>query len=84
LFRTPESAEVIARETNQYARKFLENTPNLKLRSRTDHWKETNRNGMVKLPAFFLIQGLHQKPENKRYFSRRKINGNIHIFGPVQ
>jgi hypothetical protein len=27
----------------------------------------------VKLLAFFLLQGLHQKPDNKSYFSRRKI-----------
>jgi hypothetical protein len=27
----------------------------------------------MKLLAFFLLQGLHQKPDNKCYFSRRKI-----------
>jgi hypothetical protein len=52
-FYTPEIAEVIARETNQYAKKFLENMPNLKLRSRTHNWKEINRNETVKLLAFF-------------------------------
>jgi hypothetical protein len=35
LFCTPEIVEVIARETNPYAQTFLENTPNLKLKSRT-------------------------------------------------
>jgi hypothetical protein len=30
LFCTPEIGEVITREVNQYAKKFLENTPNLK------------------------------------------------------
>jgi hypothetical protein len=44
LFCMPEIADIIARERNQYARIFLENMPNLKLRSRTHHWKETNRN----------------------------------------
>jgi hypothetical protein len=34
LFCTSEIAEVIAKETNRYANKFLENMPNLKLRSR--------------------------------------------------
>jgi hypothetical protein len=35
--------EVITRETNWYAKKFLGNTPYLKLRSRTHHWKETKQ-----------------------------------------
>jgi hypothetical protein len=69
---TPEIAEVIAGETNQYANKFLENTPNLKLKSRAHHWKEMSRNEM-KLLAFFLLQGLHQKLDKKSYFSQRKI-----------
>jgi hypothetical protein len=73
LFCTVEIVEVIARETNQYAQKLLENMHDLKLRSRTCHWKETNRNEIVKFPAFFLLQGLHQKPDNKRYFSWKKI-----------
>jgi hypothetical protein len=47
--------------------------PNLNLRSRAHHWKETNRIEAMKLPAFSLLQGLHQKPDNKRYFSWRKI-----------
>jgi hypothetical protein len=47
LFCTPEIVEVIARETNWYAQKFLENTPNLKLRSRTHHWKEMNRSEIM-------------------------------------
>jgi hypothetical protein len=34
LFCTQETAEVTARETNRYAKIFLENTSNLKLRSR--------------------------------------------------
>jgi hypothetical protein len=73
LFCRPETVEVIATETNRYAQKFLENKPNLKLRSRTHHWKETNRNEIIKLLAFFLLQGLHQKPDNKSYFFQKKI-----------
>jgi hypothetical protein len=73
LLCTPENAEVIARERNQFAKNFLGNMPNIKLRSRTHHWKEKNRNEIMKLLAAFLLQGLHQKPYNKRYFSQRKI-----------
>jgi hypothetical protein len=73
LFRTSEIAEVTARETNRYAPKCSENTPNLKLRAGTHHWKESNRNETTKLLTFFLLQGLHQKPDNKSYFPHRKI-----------
>jgi hypothetical protein len=69
LFCTPEIVEVIARETNWHVQKFLENTPNMKLRSRAHQWKEIHRNEIMKLLAFFLLQGLHQKPDNKSYFS---------------
>jgi hypothetical protein len=73
LFSTPNIAEITARETNRYAQTFLENMPNLKLKSRTHHRKETNRIEIMKLLAFFLLQGLHQKPGNKSCFSQRKI-----------
>jgi hypothetical protein len=36
------------------------------------HWKETNRNGIMKLLAFILLQGLQQKLDNKSWFSLRK------------
>jgi hypothetical protein len=63
----------MARETNWYDKNFLENMPNLKLRYTTHHWKETNRYEIMKLLAFFLLQGLHQKPDNMSYFSQKKI-----------
>jgi hypothetical protein len=44
LFCTLEIADVIARETNQYAKKVLESMLNLKLRCRAYDWKEANRN----------------------------------------
>jgi hypothetical protein len=72
LFCTVEIVDVIARET-KYAQKFLEKTHDLKLRSRTCHWKETNRNETAKFPAFFLLQVPHQTPDIKRYFSWKKI-----------
>jgi hypothetical protein len=73
LFCIPEIEEVIARETYRYTQKFLENRPNLKLQSRIHHWKETNRNKIMKLLAFFPLQGLQQKPDNKGHFFQRKI-----------
>jgi hypothetical protein len=61
LFYTPEIAEVTARETNRYAQHFLGNIPNLKLRTKTHQWMETIRNEIMKLLAFFVLQGLHQE-----------------------
>nr|CAD7575868.1 unnamed protein product [Timema californicum] len=73
LFITPEIAEMISTESNRYAQQFLENSPNLKLKSRIHQWHETNKDEIMTLLSFFLLQGLHQKPDNKSYFSRRKI-----------
>jgi hypothetical protein len=42
LFITPETAELRSRETNWYARQFLENKSDLKLKSTVHHWKDTN------------------------------------------
>jgi hypothetical protein len=64
LFCTPGIAEVIGSETNQHPKQLLENTPNLKLRSRTHHWKEMNRNEIMMLLAFFLLQELHKVLDN--------------------
>jgi hypothetical protein len=55
LFCTLGVAEVIAREKYQHTKQFLENMPNQKLRSRTHRWKETNRNEIMMLLAFFLL-----------------------------
>jgi hypothetical protein len=73
LFVTHEIAEPIAGETNWYAQQFFENIPHLKLRSRVHLWNETNRNEIMKLVAFLLLQGFHQKYDNKSYFTKRKI-----------
>jgi hypothetical protein len=70
LFCTP---LVIARKTNWNAQKFLENMPNLNLKSKTHRWKAINTTEIMKLLAFFLLEGLHQKPDKKSYFCRRKI-----------
>jgi hypothetical protein len=34
----------------------------------------------MKLLAFFLLQGLHQKPDNKSYFCRREILETLELF----
>jgi hypothetical protein len=39
---------VIARETNLYAPKFLENTPNLKIWARAHHLNETNKDWITR------------------------------------
>jgi hypothetical protein len=49
----------------------------------THHWKETNRIEIMKLLAFFLLQGLHQKLDNE-LFLMEENSGNDHIFGAVQ
>jgi hypothetical protein len=67
LFCTPDIVEVIAREADRYAQTFLENMSDLKLKSRTHRWKETNTVEIMKLLAFFL------KPDYRSYFCRRKI-----------
>jgi hypothetical protein len=69
---TPEIWEVIARETNQYAQQFLENMSKLKLRSKANHWKEMNRNEIMKSLVFLLLQGLHPKLDNRSYFFPRE------------
>jgi hypothetical protein len=43
------------------------------VRSKAYFWKETNRIEIMNYVAFFLLQGLHQKPDNRNYFSQRKI-----------
>jgi hypothetical protein len=38
---------------------------------------------IMKLLAFFLLQGLHQKPDKEIFFLEEN-SGNTHIFGRVQ
>jgi hypothetical protein len=60
LFITPTLAELISRETSQYAEQFLEDMPNLKIRSRVHHWNNANREEIMKLLTFLLLQGIDQ------------------------
>jgi hypothetical protein len=47
FFFTPDIVKVIARETNRYAQKFLEDTPNLKLKSTTHRWAGIENNIII-------------------------------------
>jgi hypothetical protein len=58
---TPEIAGLISKVINRFAQQLVENAPNLKLRPKVNHWIYTNRDEIMELPAFFSIQGLHQK-----------------------
>jgi hypothetical protein len=58
-------------------------TNNLKQRSRSQYWKEMNRNEIMKLLAFFLLQGLNQNLDNEPFFLEEN-SGNTHIFGTIQ
>jgi hypothetical protein len=56
--------------------------PNLKIRSKVLQWKNTNREEIMKLLEFLLLQGTEQKPDNKSYFSMRKTL-ETHIFSEL-
>jgi hypothetical protein len=57
--------------------------PNLNLKSRTHHWKATKRIEIMKLLAFFLLQGLHQKLDHELFLPEENF-GKAYIFGAVQ
>jgi hypothetical protein len=52
----PDIAEVIARETNWYAQKFLENTPNLKLKFKTHCWAGIETYIIMKYPQYMPLE----------------------------
>ena len=56
IFITLEIAELISNETNRYAQQFLEKNPHLKERCRVYDWKDTNKDEIMILLAFFLLQ----------------------------
>jgi hypothetical protein len=45
----------------------------MKIRSGIHHWNDTNREEIMELLAFLLIQEIDQKPDNNICFSKRKI-----------
>jgi hypothetical protein len=45
----------------------------LKIRSTVLLWNNTNRKEIMKLLGLLLLQGTDQKPDNRSYFSKRKI-----------
>jgi hypothetical protein len=52
----PGIAKVMARETNRYAKKFLENMPNLELKSRTHHWAGIENYTIIKYSWYLLLE----------------------------
>jgi hypothetical protein len=56
LFCTADIAEVIARETNQYAQKILENRPNPKLKSRTHCWAGIENCIIIKYSPYLPLE----------------------------
>jgi hypothetical protein len=56
LFCMPDNVEVIARETNQYTQNFLENAPNLKLKSRTYRWIGIENYIIIKYSRYLPFQ----------------------------
>ena len=64
--------ELIASETNRYAEQFLEERlANLKTRSRSKEWTDTNSNEIRVFLALLLLQGVNHKPLIQQYFSKR-------------
>jgi hypothetical protein len=49
-------AEVTARETNWYAQKFVENTPNLKLKSRPHHYAGIENYIIIKHSQYLSLE----------------------------
>jgi hypothetical protein len=73
LLCTPEIVKLKAGETNRYAQNFLENTPDLKLRFKAHHWKQSNINKIMKLLAFFPLQGLARNRPTRAIFPGGKF-----------
>ena len=77
LFITLKIAEFLSRETNWYVHQHLQKNPQLKEKSRVCQWKDIYSIKMKSwLLAFSLLQGLHQRPDNKSYFSRRSTGNS--------
>ena len=72
LFFDNEIVDLIATETNRYARQFLEEClANLMARSRSKEWIDTDRNKIRVFLALLLMQGVNHKSEMQHYFSKR-------------
>jgi hypothetical protein len=39
----------------------------------THHWKDTYKDETMLLLAFFMLQGLHQKHDNKLFSPKKKV-----------
>jgi hypothetical protein len=56
LFCTPDIVEVIAKETNHCAQQFLENMPNIKLKSVTHRWTCIENYIIIKYSEYLLLE----------------------------
>jgi hypothetical protein len=92
LFCKQDIAEVTARETDRYAQKCSENTPNLKLKSRTHRWAGTKNYIIIKYSQYLPL-GLQQRFQRYNHFNddfivcKRKLfcsdvwkNSSVHLY----
>jgi hypothetical protein len=64
--------QLFAEQTNIYIDQFFSDHPNLKPRSWSRSWKDTNLTEMKTLIGLLILQGIVQKPEKGMYFSKRE------------
>ena len=68
LFFNDEIVDLIATETNRYARERL---VNLMAHLRSKEWIDTNSNEIRVFLALLLMQGVNHKPDMQHFFSKR-------------
>lgn len=73
LFVTDELVDLIVKQTNLYAKQYLDSVGTLKPRSRFRKWKETDANEIRILFAFLMYQGVVWKPDTQLYYTRNKL-----------
>ena len=64
--------EIIATETNEYAKQYLEENRNAKPRPRAKDWVDMSAAEIKTLLGLLLLQGIVNKPVIKLYFLRRE------------
>ena len=72
IFFNDDLINTIVTETNRYSSQFLEeNFSQLKARSLSKEWVETDHDEIRVFLALILLQGVCHKPELQQYFSKR-------------
>lgn len=72
-FFTDELIDIICRETNRYAKQFLDTRRGtLKPKSRCRHWSDTNNPEIKTYLGLLILQGICQKPTIASYFTTRE------------